>query len=121
MLIFGEPGLEKSNIAALVHFGGPSRGLGPMAALDCAALDGAELFGRGDKAGLLELVGKGTLLLKNVHKVCVWEGLAVGRRSGRSHLVRQRRLCLGEHQGGLRGALGGRHRAAVVCGCCGVF
>lgn len=73
MLIFGEPGLEKSNIAALVHFGGPGRGSGPMAALDCAALDGsgADLFGRGDKAGLLELVGKGTLLLKNVHKVRV--------------------------------------------------
>lgn len=71
VLIFGEPGLEKSNIAALVHFGGPGRGSGPMAALDCAALDGsgADLFGRGDKAGLLELVGKGTLLLKNVHKM----------------------------------------------------
>lgn len=24
MLIFGEPGLEKSNLAALVHFGSPS-------------------------------------------------------------------------------------------------
>ena len=30
---------------------------------------GAELFGRGNKEGLVEAVGRGTLLLRNVHKV----------------------------------------------------
>ncbi|EFJ50727.1 nitrogen assimilation regulatory protein [Volvox carteri f. nagariensis] len=70
VLIFGEPGLQKSNLATLIHFGGPSRTT-PMAYLDCARLDalGAELFGRGEKAGLVELVEEGTLLLKNVHKM----------------------------------------------------
>jgi hypothetical protein len=55
--IFGEPGLEKSSIAALVHFGGPSRALS-MASLDAARLDinGGELFGRGSKPGLLDLL-----------------------------------------------------------------
>ncbi|KXZ56033.1 hypothetical protein GPECTOR_2g1585 [Gonium pectorale] len=70
VLIFGEPGLEKTNVAALIHFGGPSRTT-PMAHLDCSRLDasGVELFGRGDKAGLLEALGEGTLLLQNVHKM----------------------------------------------------
>ncbi|GFR44902.1 hypothetical protein Agub_g6247, partial [Astrephomene gubernaculifera] len=70
VLIFGEPGLEKPNVAALIHFGGPCRTT-PMAALDCARLDwtGLELFGRGEKAGLVETVGDGTLLLQNVHKL----------------------------------------------------
>ncbi|GLC68372.1 hypothetical protein PLESTF_000684000 [Pleodorina starrii] len=70
VLIFGEPGLQKSNLATLIHFGGPCR-ITPMAYLDCARLDGlgAELFGRGERAGLVEVVGEGTLLLKNVHKM----------------------------------------------------
>ena len=74
-MVFGESGLEKSNIAALVHFSGPGRSTN-LAALDCARLDwsGAELFGRGDKEGIVEAIGDGTLLLKNVHKVCVCGG-----------------------------------------------
>ncbi|GIL70179.1 hypothetical protein Vretifemale_1031, partial [Volvox reticuliferus] len=69
-LLFGEPGLQKSDLATLIHFGGPSRTT-PMAYLDCARMDsfGTELFGRGEKAGLIELLGDGTLLLKNVHKM----------------------------------------------------
>ena len=75
VMVFGESGLEKSNIAALVHFSGPGRSTN-LAALDCARLDwsGAELFGRGDKEGIVEAIGDGTLLLKNVHKVCVCGG-----------------------------------------------
>ncbi|PNH01184.1 Nif-specific regulatory protein [Tetrabaena socialis] len=67
VLVFGEPGLQKSNVAALVHFGGRSRAT-PMAALDCSRMDsaGSELFGRGDRAGLVESLGDGTLLLKNL-------------------------------------------------------
>ncbi|KAG2445992.1 hypothetical protein HXX76_000595 [Chlamydomonas incerta] len=70
VMVFGEMGLEKSNIAALIHFSGPGRSTN-LAALDCARLDwsGAELFGRGDKEGILEAIGEGTLLLKNVHKL----------------------------------------------------
>jgi hypothetical protein len=54
VLIFGEPGLEKDNIAALVHFGS-ARGKAPLLAVDCSRLDddAAELFGRGARRGLL--------------------------------------------------------------------
>ncbi len=74
VLIFGEPGLQKDRVAALVHFDGPQRKR-PMVRLDAERLDvaGADLFGRGDKPGLLALLeqqGGGTLLLHNVHKVC---------------------------------------------------
>ena len=46
LLISGEPGLEKDNIAALIHFGSPARRQ-LMVRLDGALLrgDGAELFG----------------------------------------------------------------------------
>jgi transcriptional regulator with AAA-type ATPase domain len=82
VFIFGEPGLEKDNIAALVHFG--TRQHGPsMAGVDgsCLAADGAVLFGKGLKAGLLAALGPGdTLLITNVHRVraragcccCAW-------------------------------------------------
>ncbi len=69
VLIFGEPGLEKDNIAALVHFGSPSRRT-PVIQLNCAALQpsGADLFGRrGGKRGLIAWLGEGTLILNNVH------------------------------------------------------
>ncbi|KAG2445993.1 hypothetical protein HXX76_000596 [Chlamydomonas incerta] len=73
VLVFGEPGLEKSNIAALVHFNSPIARNGPIACLDCARLDTAgissEIFGRGDKEGLVEAIGDGTLVLQNVHKL----------------------------------------------------
>ncbi|MCF2970590.1 sigma 54-interacting transcriptional regulator [Synechococcus sp. Nb3U1] len=71
ILIFGEPGLEKDNIAALIHFGSPYRRQ-PMIKLDCSALQssGADLFGRaGGKPGLLEWLGEGTLLLNNIQEL----------------------------------------------------
>lgn len=71
VLIFGEPGLGKDNIAALVHFGSASRHE-PMIKINCDTLQtsGAELFGRaGGKPGLLEWLGTGTLLLNNIQEL----------------------------------------------------
>lgn len=68
VLIFGEPGLEKDNLAALIHFGSSCRRQ-TMIAVDCGLLQptGADLFGRvGGKPGLLELVGLGTVVLNNL-------------------------------------------------------
>jgi transcriptional regulator with AAA-type ATPase domain/NAD-dependent dihydropyrimidine dehydrogenase PreA subunit len=70
-IIFGEPGLEKDNIAALIHFGSSSR-REPMVQINCNTLQasGAELFGRmGGKPGLLEAIGSGTLLLNNIQEL----------------------------------------------------
>lgn len=66
-LIFGEPGLGKDNIAALIHFGSHDRKQ-PLIKINCDTLqpNGAELFGRvGGKPGLLEWLGRGTLMLNN--------------------------------------------------------
>ncbi|KAL0019848.1 hypothetical protein WJX79_006536 [Trebouxia sp. C0005] len=70
-LIFGEPGLEKDNIAAQIHYRSSKHQEWPIARFDCSKLDsyGSQLFGRGSKQGLLHWVGQGTLLLTNVHKV----------------------------------------------------
>ena len=70
-LIFGEPGLEKDNIAAQIHYRSSKHQEWPIARFDCSKLDsyGSQLFGRGSKQGLLHWVGEGTLLLTNVHKV----------------------------------------------------
>lgn len=71
VLVKGEVGLCKGNVAALVHFGSPFRA-SVMVGLDCDRLDssGVELFGRGAKPGLMSWLGEGdTLLLRNVHKV----------------------------------------------------
>ncbi|MBE9169626.1 sigma 54-interacting transcriptional regulator [Pleurocapsales cyanobacterium LEGE 06147] len=68
VLIFGEPGLEKDNIAALIHFGSAYR-REPIIKIDCSKLQasGAELFGRaGGKLGLIEALGQGTLILNNI-------------------------------------------------------
>ncbi|TVQ55049.1 MAG: 4Fe-4S binding protein, partial [Spirulina sp. DLM2.Bin59] len=68
VLIFGEPGLEKDNIASLIHHGSPQR-REPMIQLTCALLQtsGAELFGRANgKPGLLAWVGQGTVVLNNI-------------------------------------------------------
>ncbi|WP_041244963.1 sigma 54-interacting transcriptional regulator [Gloeobacter kilaueensis] len=68
VLLFGEPGLEKDNLAALVHFGSPWR-REPIIQVNCGALQpsGAELFGRsGGRAGLLDWLGEGTLVLNNI-------------------------------------------------------
>ena len=69
VLIFGEPGLEKDNTAALIHFGSAARRQ-PIIKVDCAKLQtsGAELFGRsGGKPGLIASLGTGTLVLNNIH------------------------------------------------------
>jgi transcriptional regulator with AAA-type ATPase domain/NAD-dependent dihydropyrimidine dehydrogenase PreA subunit len=71
VIIFGEPGLEKDNIAALIHFGSPRRHE-PVIQLNCNTLQasGAELFGRGGSTpGLLAAVGPGTLVLNNVQEL----------------------------------------------------
>ncbi len=68
VLIFGEPGLEKDNLAALIHYGGCDR-TEPTIKLNCGKLQasGAELFGReGGKMGLIEALGKGTLIFNNI-------------------------------------------------------
>ncbi len=70
-LIFGEPGLEKDNLAALIHFGSPQR-REPMIQVNCDTLQasGAELFGRaGGKSGLIEWLGEGTLMLNNLQEL----------------------------------------------------
>ncbi len=71
VLIFGEPGLEKDNIAALIHYGSPSR-REPIVRIDCNTLQasGADLFGRaGGKPGLIAALGEGTLILNNVQEL----------------------------------------------------
>jgi transcriptional regulator with AAA-type ATPase domain/NAD-dependent dihydropyrimidine dehydrogenase PreA subunit len=67
VLVFGEPGLGKDNIAALIHFGSSDRKQ-PLIKVNCDTLqaNGAELFGRaGGKPGLLEWLGNGSLMLNN--------------------------------------------------------
>ena len=66
-LIFGEPGLGKDNIAALIHFGSADRKQ-PLVKLNCDLMqaNGSELFGRvGGKPGLLDWIGSGSLMLNN--------------------------------------------------------
>jgi len=70
VLIFGEPGLEKDNIAALIHFGSRNSRY-PLVSIDCERLDDdcSELLGRGAKRGLLSwMPSEGTIILNNVHK-----------------------------------------------------
>ncbi|MGK7933082.1 MAG: sigma 54-interacting transcriptional regulator [Microcystaceae cyanobacterium] len=80
VLIFGEPGLEKDNIAALIHFGSSQRRQ-PIVKIDCSKLQvsGADLWGRvGGKMGLLEAVGEGTIILNNIQDTPkeLYKGLA---------------------------------------------
>ncbi|MBD2326599.1 sigma 54-interacting transcriptional regulator [Alkalinema sp. FACHB-956] len=67
VLIFGEPGLNKDNIAALIHFGSADRHE-PLVKLNCNTLqaNGADLFGRGNRSGILDWMGRGTLMLNNL-------------------------------------------------------
>lgn len=70
-LIFGEPGLEKDNIAALIHYSSPFRRT-PIIKVNCGFLQtsGADLFGRvGGKPGLLAYLGNGTLVLNNIQEL----------------------------------------------------
>ena len=69
VLIFGEPGLEKDNLAALIHYSSDWR-REPVIQLTSGLLQtsGAELFGRaGGKPGAIEWVGEGTIVLNNIH------------------------------------------------------
>ena len=71
VLFFGEPGLEKDNLAALVHFGSDTR-REIIIKVDCSKLQvsGADLFGRvGGKLSLLEAVAEGTIIFNNIHLV----------------------------------------------------
>ena len=70
ILIFGEPGLDKDNIAALIHYSSSQRRK-LIIQVNCAILQisGVDLFGRwGGKPGLLEYLGEGTLVLNNIHE-----------------------------------------------------
>lgn len=71
VLIFGEPGLEKDNMATLIHFGSAYR-REPVIKVDCSTMQasGAELFGRvGGKPGLIEALGQGSLILNNIQEL----------------------------------------------------
>lgn len=71
VLIFGEPGLQKDNLATLIHFSSPFR-REPIIQVNCSQLQasGAELFGRvGGKLSLIEALGKGTLILNNLQEL----------------------------------------------------
>ncbi|MEL6259934.1 MAG: cyclic nucleotide-binding domain-containing protein [Cyanobacteria bacterium J06626_6] len=66
VLIFGEPGLNKDNLAALIHYGSSNKSE-PMIQVNCETLRSQDLFGRGEsQPGLLAWLGEGTLLLNNV-------------------------------------------------------
>ncbi|MEB3308855.1 MAG: sigma 54-interacting transcriptional regulator [Snowella sp.] len=72
VLIFGEPGLEKDNTAALIHFHSHEYEKEPLVKVNCATLqvNGADLFGRkGQKMGLLEALANGTLILNNLQEL----------------------------------------------------
>ncbi|MFM1843274.1 MAG: hypothetical protein RLZZ490_2016, partial [Cyanobacteriota bacterium] len=72
VLVFGEPGLEKDNTAALIHFGSAQAHQEVMVKVNCALLSasGGELFGHnGGKGGILEALGQGTLLLNNIQEL----------------------------------------------------
>ena len=71
VLISGEPGLEKDNIAALIHFGSAARKQ-LLVRLNGALLrpDGAELWAPGpDGSALIEVLGGGALLIDQVDRV----------------------------------------------------
>lgn len=70
-IIFGEPGLEKDNIAALIHYGSSYR-RETIIRINCNTLQasGADLFGRaGGKPGLIAALGQGTLVLNNIQEL----------------------------------------------------
>ncbi|UAJ73356.1 sigma 54-interacting transcriptional regulator [Synechocystis sp. PCC 7339] len=72
VLLFGEPGLEKDNTAALIHFGSAQAQRSAMVKVNCALLSasGQELFGTNQgKSGILEALGQGTLLLNNIQEL----------------------------------------------------
>jgi transcriptional regulator with AAA-type ATPase domain/NAD-dependent dihydropyrimidine dehydrogenase PreA subunit len=71
VLILGEPGLEKDNIAALIHYSSSYR-LETIIKVDCSQLSisGADLLGRVEgNIGLLEALGTGTLIFNNIQEL----------------------------------------------------
>ena len=71
VLIFGEPGLQKDTLAALIHFSSADRRT-PLIQINCNTVQtsGAELFGRaGGKPGLIEALGEGSLILNNIQEL----------------------------------------------------
>ncbi|WP_411876519.1 4Fe-4S binding protein [Vulcanococcus limneticus] len=75
VLLVGEPGLEKDNLAALIHFGSPARHQ-LLVRFDGALLDadGSDLFGSASGAGedaLLDTLGAGSLLIDKLDQVPV--------------------------------------------------
>jgi polyferredoxin len=71
VMIIGEPGLDKDNIAALIHFNSAHR-REAIAKVNCSLIQvsGSDLFGRvGVGEGLLAYLGKGTLVLNNVQEL----------------------------------------------------
>ncbi len=71
VLIVGEPGLDKDNIAALIHFNSAQR-RSPIIKVNCGLIQtsGADLFGRlGGNQGLLTWLGNGTLVLNNIQEL----------------------------------------------------
>ena len=71
VVIIGEPGLEKDNLAALIHFGSSNRRR-PMVRIDAALLhaDGSDLWGSSGKneSTLLDCIGDSTVLLDKLDK-----------------------------------------------------
>jgi transcriptional regulator with AAA-type ATPase domain/NAD-dependent dihydropyrimidine dehydrogenase PreA subunit len=71
VLILGEAGLDKDNIAALIHFNSAFR-KEAIAKINCSIIQasGAELFGRVDgNLGILTWIGEGTLILNNIQEL----------------------------------------------------
>ncbi len=67
VLVFGEPGLQKDNCCALIHFSSAHRRQ-PLIKVSASRLQssGVDLFGRlGGKPGLLDWLGEGTLIINN--------------------------------------------------------
>ena len=101
VFILGEPGLEKDNIAALIHFGSPQR-KELMLRLDAALTkaDGSDLLQpleASDGRSLIELVGDGSLLIDQVDllqrrsNTCCWSFLMVITVSEDAYFSPQRR------------------------------
>jgi hypothetical protein len=66
VIVFGEPGLEKDNVASMVHFCSSSHA-GVLVQLNFDRLD--VLWERGGRPGLLSQVGDGTVIIRNLAKV----------------------------------------------------
>jgi transcriptional regulator with AAA-type ATPase domain/NAD-dependent dihydropyrimidine dehydrogenase PreA subunit len=71
VLVFGEPGLEKDNVVALIHYGSGDR-QEPLIKINCHTLssNAAAVFGRvGGKPGLLDWIGQGTVMFNNLEEI----------------------------------------------------